>query len=129
MAIKCITFDLDDTLWDSGPVLASAERKFYEWLVARCPDIVGQHPYDDLVEQRRRFYLGLPEMRHDFTFLRKRWLADLGDRWGYGDALIEPGFAVFWHARNDVVLFDGVVSLLQRLKSRYRIGAITNGNA
>ena len=30
--IKCITFDLDDTLWEIEPVIIKAEIKFEEWL-------------------------------------------------------------------------------------------------
>ena len=28
--IKCITFDLDDTLWEIEPVISKAENQFYE---------------------------------------------------------------------------------------------------
>ena len=30
--IKAITFDLDDTFWDIGPVIINAEIKTREWI-------------------------------------------------------------------------------------------------
>jgi putative hydrolase of the HAD superfamily len=129
MPIRCITFDLDDTLWDGGPVLGAAERKFYDWLARRCPDIAETYGEEELRAHRHEFYERLPEMRHDFTYLRKQWLAHLGRAWGYGVSLVEPGFDVFWEARNAVALFEGVSATLEQLKSTYKVGAITNGNA
>ncbi|MGC1952714.1 MAG: hypothetical protein WA970_09110, partial [Gammaproteobacteria bacterium] len=32
MTVKCITFDLDDTLWDCESVLMRAETVLYQWL-------------------------------------------------------------------------------------------------
>ena len=34
MSIKLITFDLDDTLWETAPAIVSAEAKLREWLAA-----------------------------------------------------------------------------------------------
>ena len=42
MSIECITFDLDDTLWDVEPVILRAEELFYQWLSQHCPRIT-QH--------------------------------------------------------------------------------------
>ena len=47
MSIKLITFDLDDTLWDTAPVIASAEVVLRDWLEANAP-LLGGVP----VEQR-----------------------------------------------------------------------------
>ena len=32
MTIRCIAFDLDDTLWACKPVIEHAEQRFYAWL-------------------------------------------------------------------------------------------------
>jgi putative hydrolase of the HAD superfamily len=48
---------------------------------------------------------------------------------GYPEALAEDAFAVFYRARSEVQLYDGAVDMLKALKSRYRLAAITNGNA
>ena len=129
MTISCITFDLDDTLWESGPVLANAEAKFYEWIVRTCPEIAHNHSYDALVAHRRTHYDSIPESRHDLTRARLLWLESLLREWGYGAELAEVGFRVFWKHRNAVTLFDDVPRVLDKLGERYAIGAITNGNA
>ena len=43
--------------------------------------------------------------------------------------LVEEGFEVFIAARNRVELYDGVPQVLETLSSRYKLGALTNGNA
>ena len=129
MAISCITFDLDDTLWESGSVLANAEAKFYEWLASTCPEIAHTHSYDALVAHRRAHYASIPEVRHDLTRARLLWLESLLREWGYATELAETGFRVFREHRNTVILFDEVARVLGQLGERYAIGAITNGNA
>ena len=37
--IKCITFDLDDTLWKIEPVITKAEIFFQKWLDANYPEV------------------------------------------------------------------------------------------
>ena len=129
MAISCITFDLDDTLWESGSVLANAEAKFYEWLASTCPDIAHTHSYDALVAHRRAHYASIPEVRHDLTRARLLWLESLLRERGYATELAVSGFRVFWEHRNTVILFDEVTRVLGKLGERFAIGAITNGNA
>ena len=129
MAISCITFDLDDTLWESESVLANAEAKFYEWIVRTCPEIARAHSHDTLVAHRREHYASIPDVRHDLTRARLLWLESLLREWGYGAELAEAGFRVFRKHRNAVTLFDDVPRVLERLGERHAIGAITNGNA
>ena len=129
MNIACITFDLDDTLWESGSVLANAEAKFYGWLERACPEIARTHSCDDLVAHRQAYYASIPEIRHDLTRARLLWLESLLRECGYGPELAKAGFRVFWEHRNAVVLFDDVSRVLGELGERFAIGAITNGNA
>ena len=129
MAISCVTFDLDDTLWDSEPVLANAEAKFYEWIVRTCPQIAHAHSYDTLAAHRHAHYASIPEIRHDLTRARLLWLESLLREWGYAAELAETGFEVFREHRNAVTLFDDVPRVLGKLGEHHAIGAITNGNA
>ena len=129
MAISCITFDLDDTLWESGSVLTTAERKLYEWIERTCPDIARTHSYDALLAHRQTHYASIPEVRHDLTRSRMLWLESLLREWGYAAELAERGFRVFWEHRNAVTLFDDATRVLGELRKRHAIGAITNGNA
>jgi len=130
MSIKCITFDLDDTLWDANSVIAQAEREFYAWMGERFPRIGNRYALDALLEHRRDFYHRNPGLHHDLTGLRKQWLALLAADADYEtEALVEEGFRVFWDRRNEVTLFEDARETLEDLRGRYRVGAITNGNA
>lgn len=129
MSIRCITFDLDDTLWDCAPVLEAAERVLYAWLEEHYPRITAHLDLEGMFRDRRAFALRHPELLHDMTLLRKEWLAEHASRHGYPDELIDHAFQVFWEHRNRVDLYAEVATLLPTLKARYRIGAITNGNA
>lgn len=129
MAIKCITFDLDDTLWDCASVIARAEETFYAWLHRHYPRVARRYEPDSLLEHRQTYYARYPELHHDLTALRKQWLRHLARETGCGPDLVEAGFAVFWRHRNAVRMFDDAHAALETLGARYRIGAITNGNA
>ena len=129
MPLRCITFDLDDTLWECGSLLLAAEEAFYDWLKCHYPLIAESYTLAELLSHRREFFQRYPEMEHDFTTLRRRWLHHLGEDFGFGPALVEPGFRVFWERRNAVTLFDEAHALLAGMRERYAVGAITNGNA
>ena len=128
--VKCVTLDLDDTLWDCPPVIIAAEKAFYDWLGVRYPKIATHYELMDLVTHRREFLEQLNHSKpYDLTFLRKCWLSNLGEQWGYGDALVEEGFEIFIAARNRVELYAGVPQVLESLYANYQLGALTNGNA
>lgn len=129
MPIRCITFDLDDTLWDAGDLLLDAERSFFQWINEELPRVAEQFDFNTLVQHRRRHYDTYPDQRHDLTHMRKHWLSALCAEFGYDEQLAEPGFRVFFERRNAVLLYEGTEALLKQLGSRYTIGAITNGNA
>lgn len=129
MAITCITFDLDDTLWESGSVLANAEARLYEWIARTCPDVARIYSHEALVAHRQAHYASIPGIRHDLTRARILWLESLLGEWGYEADLAEAGFRVFREHRNAVTLFDDAARVLGKLGERYSIGAITNGNA
>lgn len=129
MPIRCITFDLDDTLWECGPLLMAAEEAFYDWIDTHYPRISTRYSFAELITHRREYFRQHPDMEHDFTFLRRRWLHHLAELFDYGSELVDPAFRVFWEHRNAVTLFDGAHTLLDGMRDRYAVGAITNGNA
>ncbi len=129
MPLRCVTFDLDDTLWECGPLLSAAEAAFYDWITCHYPRISERYDQVELVAHRRGYFQRYPEMEHDFTYLRRRWLRHLAESFGYGRQLEEQGFRVFWEHRNAVTLFEEVHAVLDGMRERYAVGAITNGNA
>ena len=129
MTLRCVTFDLDDTLWECGPLLHAAEQAFYDWLTSHYPKISDRYTSAELIQNRRGYFQRFPEMEHDFTHLRRRWLQDLAENFGYDTQLAERGFRVFWEHRNAVTLFDAAHGTLEGMREHYAVGAITNGNA
>lgn len=127
--IRCLTFDLDDTLWDCAPVIERAEQALFDWLAAEYPRIARAHDLNALRTHRMGIARSHPHLRHDVSLLRILALRDLARRHGYAEDLAEPGLALFRSHRNRVTLYEGVRELLMRLRSRYRLGCISNGNA
>ncbi len=129
MTIRCIAFDLDDTFWDCRPVIERAEQHFYVWLQVNYPQIPARYSLVELIKKRISYMQNYPELQYNLTDLRKKWLAALAEEQGYSSALVEPGFTVFWLARNEVTFFEGTLDVLQRLAERFVMGVISNGNA
>jgi len=127
--IRTITLDLDDTLWEIGPVLQRAESRLRAWLQERYPRIVVMHQPEDIAELRARVVTEFAERAHDLTFVRRTVLARMGIAAGYGDGFVDEAFAVFDLERNTLELFPDVRASLESLRRRYTLVAVTNGNA
>lgn len=127
--LAAICFDLDDTLWAVGPVLQRAEQAMYAWLADRCPRVTERHDLKSMQAVRERVVAEHPERRHDLTFLRRQALLTMVTEAGYAQERAEKAFSVFFAVRNDVKVFDDVRPALERLRLRYRLLALTNGNA
>jgi len=132
MTIYCITFDLDDTLWECWPTIRRAEQTLFKWLQTHYPRITERYDPDGLYAHRMVYTKSHPELQHNLTQIRKNWLTLLAHELGYGNeaaAFSEKGFQVFWQKRNEVTFFEGIQTVLRDLKKDYILGAITNGNA
>ena len=127
--IRTITIDLDDTLWEIHPVIRRAEQHLYEWLGRNYPRITELYQPEDLRELRTQVIAEFSDRTHDLTFLRHTVLGRIGVAAGYGTHFIDEAFSVFDAARNDVELFPEVVPALEVLGERFRLIAVTNGNA
>ena len=138
MTIKCIAFDLDNTLWECDPLITKAEQHFYAWLKTACPKITNKLSEDNLVAHRIDFMKSFPGLHHNLTELRKHWMRQIYDEFSgelvtdkisFEAEFIEAGFHVFWHQRNNVIFYDGVLEMLEKLAKQFSLGVITNGNA
>ena len=124
-----LSFDLDDTLWPVEPVILAAEAAMLAWLKEHHPQMMHGHDRESLRAMRARIAARFPERGHDMTFLRHRALTEMFAAAGQPAARADEAFEVFYAARNRVKLYDEVESSLQRLSARYRLYAISNGNA
>jgi len=133
MAIKVITFDLDNTLWDVEPALLKAEQAQQDWLHCHRPGAVEAYDHQGLWEFKKSVWKRHPELLHDVSRIRIQMLYELQLAAGYGerDARLgaEQAFAVFLAERQRVELYEEALSVLEQLASRYTLGALTNGNA
>ncbi|MCA1791308.1 MAG: HAD family hydrolase, partial [Thioalkalivibrio sp.] len=129
--IRCITFDLDDTLWPVMPAIHRAEARFYDWLRVHAPSVCARYPPADLVGARSAFMRAAPAAeRHDLTRLRKRWLRGIAlEADTCPERMASEGFEVFWLARNEVEPDPEAAAVLEVLGRHFRLGAISNGNA
>ena len=127
--IRAITLDLDDTLWEIGPVIMRAEGKLWSWLGEHFPRITETFSADEAIALREEVIRKHWDRSHDFRFLRKTVLEHMAETVGYSTDLVDDAFYVFDRARNDVELFSDVLPALETLKENFCLIAVTNGNA
>lgn len=127
--IKAISFDLDDTFWDCAPAIIAAEEALYRWFAVETPRIAESHSPESLVQHRVAVGNEQPHLRTDVTALRVESIRRLLLAHDYDPDNADTAFAVFYRARSNVKLYDGVVDMLDALRKKYRLAAITNGNA
>lgn len=129
-AIRAISFDLDDTLWECQPVIQQAEKKLYRWLQQNAPRISDVYSSEQMRQRRIQLAQQQPALQHDLSELRRVSLRQHADEAGYAqEPLVSEAFEVFIAARNEVMLFEDVLPVLERLRQHYPLVALTNGNA
>jgi FMN hydrolase / 5-amino-6-(5-phospho-D-ribitylamino)uracil phosphatase len=127
--IRAVAFDLDNTLWDVGPVILRAEQCLHEWLREHCPRIVERISIEEMRAARERLARREPHHAHDFTYLRIATLAAHARECGYEEEVAARAFEVFFAARNELQPHADVQPALQRLGTRYALASLSNGNA
>jgi len=127
--IAAISLDLDDTLWPVLPTLIHAEKTLMAWLIEHAPSTAqiltpqARAQFRDAVLSRH------PDRAHDMSFIRHQLLRDALDAAGDDPTHADQAFEVFLAARQQVTLFDDVRPVLERWQARYKLIAISNGNA
>jgi putative hydrolase of the HAD superfamily len=127
--VRAVAFDLDNTLWDVAPVIERAEIRLYEWLREHCPRIPERVTIQDMRAARELLARQEPHNAHDFTYVRLTSLARHARECGYEEEVAHRAFEVFFAARNELDLFADVRPALERLRSRYQLATLSNGNA
>ncbi len=132
--IRCITFDLDDTLWAVAPVIRQANQTLFDWLARYAPAFTALYRPDDLAALRHIVLQQQPEIAHSVSQIRLAQLRYGLAQAGYGavdaENLTRQAFEVFLEARQQVTFFAHARETLTLLRQQgYRLGALSNGNA
>jgi HAD superfamily hydrolase (TIGR01509 family) len=133
MTIKLITFDLDNTLWHTDPVIIRAEQIQWRSIIACCPDASIRLTPEHLQQLKLKIAQQFPELRHKLSLFRIEFLFQLFIQCGFNKEqarlFAEQVFADFLHARNQVELFPGTLAVLEKLQQDYQVIALSNGNS
>lgn len=130
--IEALSFDLDDTLYDNKPVIAAAELAMLRALQRHSTAAAGTDS-DFWWQQRRRLAQTNPEIRHDVGRWRllgvEAGLVSLGVSLCEAGEIAELAYSAFLDVRTRITVEPQIRQLLTALANRYRLIAITNGNA
>lgn len=127
--LRALAFDLDNTLWEVEPVIARAEERWLQWLRENCPRIPERLSLEDMRRARLELAQREPHKAHDMTYLRIASLAAHAREHGYAEEIAEQAFEVFIAARNTLNPYEDVRTGLTRLRKRFTLGSLSNGNA
>jgi len=126
---RAILFDLDDTLWPIGPVIARAEQLVHEWLTANAPRVAGRFSIESLRSARMALLQQEPAYHLDLGALRRAGLHAAFAEVGEDAASVEQAMQVYYQARNTVELYEDVLPALEEMNAMMVVGSISNGNA
>jgi len=133
VAIRVITFDLDNTLWDVDPALRRAEEAQRLWLLRHRPGAIDDYDHAGLWEFKQSVWRRHPGLLHNVSGMRRQMLLELQIAAGYSEETAREGaevaFSVFLEERHKVELYEEALEILQQLAGSYTLGALTNGNA
>jgi FMN hydrolase / 5-amino-6-(5-phospho-D-ribitylamino)uracil phosphatase len=129
MAISVISIDLDDTLWDCTPVILNAEKAVRDWLEQHYPKITQAYSIEQMRAHRLNLIQQQPHLRHNLSELRRVSLEMIAQEFDYPTALARSAIELFLEARNQVILFDDVIPVLEKLAQDFSVVSLTNGNA
>ena len=141
MTIRCyksitrplaIGFDLDDTLYDNGPVLRQAEQKLQQFLSQHYSK-TNQYAFYDWLQIRNELVAQQPTLRHEISLCRQyaieQGLLQLGYSARQSKQGSEDALAEFLYWRNQVDISEHTLAVLEQLAKKCRLFVITNGNA
>ena len=129
LQVTALTLDLDDTLWPVRPPLVAAEKTLADWLAAHAPATARGMVPGAMLALRAQVAAEHPQWAHDLSAIRLETIRRALQRHGDDPALAGAAFDAFFETRHQVTLYDDVLPALERLAGRYRLIAVSNGNA
>ena len=123
-----ISFDLDDTLYDNGPVIVHAFQQLYRHMVETYSGFDKVFDFDGFVQHAHEVHRANPEV-FDFSQVRKMHIESALNEASVGSGDINAAYEVFLQARQNVKLFDETIPTLNALQQDYQLISVSNGNA
>jgi FMN hydrolase / 5-amino-6-(5-phospho-D-ribitylamino)uracil phosphatase len=127
--IRAVSLDLDETLWETMPVLLRAEQRLQDWLDRHYPRLGTRYGLERFRALRMIVAREHPDRSHDLTWLRTEALRRAALDVGYPETVAPEAFEVFLAARCDIDPFPDVRPALARLAAVVPVYALSNGNA
>jgi HAD superfamily hydrolase (TIGR01509 family) len=132
--IRALTFDLDNTLWETDVSILHAENVMADHLRSLTPTAwMADFSLEAFRTVRKQIVEEQPDIAHNLTVVRRetlvRWFENRGASRSVAEDLAGEGFRVFYEERQNVNPYPGTVETLEILSKEYPLAAITNGNA
>ena len=133
-SIRALTFDLDNTLWETDLSILNAEDVMAAHLRGLTPAAwMADFSLETFRAVRQQIVQERPEIAHNLTVVRRqtlvRWFQHQGATEAEAEKLAGEGFRIFYQERQKVKPYPGTVETLSHLSKTYPLAAITNGNA
>ena len=131
--IELVTFDLDNTLWETDNVIRRAELGSRDWMTRRVPEFGERFDAASLWELRAEVIEERPDIAHDVSRMRLAVLTRAATLCGRSEGeardLAAGAFDEFLRLRHEISYYEGALATLAVLAQRYTLAALTNGNA
>ncbi len=132
--IRALTFDLDNTLWETDISILNAEDVMVAHLRKIAPAaMMIDFNLDVFRTVRFEVVNEYPQLAHNLTRVRQetliRWFETQGAARTLAEHLSKEGYRVFYQERQNVIPYPGTIETLAYLSKFFPLAAITNGNA
>ncbi len=129
--IKVITFDGDGTLWDFEKVMRHSLKHVLEALAEIDPESASKLDIDMLILIRNKVAKDLKGMITNLEKIRLQAFIQTLNYVGKPNEELARFLNEIYlkHRFEDIELFDDVLSTLTKLKKKYKIGLLSNGNS
>lgn len=129
--IKALSFDLDDTLYVNDEVIRQAELAQFD-VLSHAIDSIKNAGIEPWLALKWDVLKRNPAVKHDVTLWRQEVIRLGLSSHTTDNAVIESltkkGFEAFYHARSDFELDPHVFTILDKLRAKFPLVAVTNGN-
>ena len=133
-SIRPLTFDLDNTLWETVVSILGADDVMAAHSRRLTPaPRMADFSLETFRAVRKQIVEERPHIAHNLTVVRRetlvRWFENQGATRSVAEDLAGEGFRVFYEERQKVNPYPGTAETLEVLSKEYPLAAITNGNA